>query len=748
MRRHSHRFFEEAIANICGQQRGKPPSSSAGAPFHAKVSALLRTLHGLGPSHAPNTDMYTYFVCALCRRGQLREAFVVLRRMQQVGVRPNEVTYTAVLAACARRGETREAEELLGLMQEEGLRPDTVTYSALVKAYAVRGDARGARKALRTMQKEGVRPNEVTYGALIEAEARAGNFKGAQQAFDDIEKTLGLRPNAIHYANLISAYARARRVGDVMRVFDSMRTNVDPSTGKHGGRGNAAGSLMWGYTQAIKALVEVSLFSEAEALLSEMIALPETRPRHGAVVDSKPGSARTTEGSGQQARNEKSCRIAYTIVCDGYSRTGAVTDVLRLVNEMRACGIDPDLITYTTLVRAFCKANHVDRALRLIERMRRGGDRRADGAACIAKAPHVRGVSPGGSGAEDDEWIAGEQTVLDGIGPSVRPNQLTYSCVLMSLAEMGRPHDAEGVMKMMAEDGLSPDVMTYNSLLSAYCKVGMFVRARVILEEMHQAGVRPNVASFSTLIASYCSWEMFDEAIDVLEIMEDRFNTMPTLVIYSLLINEMRRMGRFNMAITEFHKMTLAGVEADVYAYNTVMDCYSKLGSLEGANGILDRMVKNGVRPNTVTMNILVGCTVRHADGTDRASVSPSQKSERSPPGVPDEHARFDEAGSPSREGKGSGVPRPPASSRSSSSVCSCDAAGALVDKMRSEYQCEPDTITYNHLLSCYGSTGKISKGQALLLDVQRQQRLQRKGAAPLMDDNTASIVAKYFAEG
>jgi len=67
---------------------------------------------------------------------------------------------------------------------------------------------------------------------------------------------------------------------------------------------------------------------------------------------------------------------------------------------------------------------------------------------------------------------------------------------------------------------------------------------------------------------------------------------------------------------------------------------------------------------------------------------------------------------------------------------------------MRSEYQCEPDTITYNHLLSCYGSTGKISEGQALLLDVQRQQRLQRKGAVPLMDDKTASIVAKYFAEG
>ena len=683
--RRGRRFFEDAVANICSQQRGRLPArDGAGAPFHDKVAALLRALHALGPGLAPNTEMYTSFVCALCRRGQLREAFVVLRRMQEAGVLPNEVTYTAVLAALARRGETREAEELLGLMQGEGLRPDTVTYSALVKAYAVRGDARGARKVLRTMREEGVPPNEVTYGALIEAEARAGDCAGAQRAFDEIEGALGARPNAVHHANLIGAYAKAGRVDGVMRAFDSMRAG-EAGAGA-GARGRAG--LMWGYTQAIKALVEASLFAEAEALLREMLAPPPAAP-----------GAAARPPRGRDAGSERSCRIAYTIVCDGHSRAGAVGDVLRLVNEMREAGIAPDLITYTTLVRALCKADHVDRALRLIERMRRGG------AARPAGAPPAGPGAPGAGPAAGD-WLEGEEAALAGVGPDARPNQLTYSCVLMRLAEMGRPHDAEDVMKMMAEDGLSPDVVTFNALLSAYCKVGMFVRARVILEEMREAGVRPNVASFSTLIASYCAWEMFEEAIDVLEVMEDRFSTMPTLVVYSLLINEMRRMGRFNLAITEFHKMTLAGVEADVYAYNTVMDCYSKLGSLEGARGVLDRMIGNGVRPNTVTMNILVGCTVRHGEGA---------------------------------AGRGPGRAAAPA-------ACPCDAAGALVERMRAEHRCEPDTITYNHLLSCYGAAGKLGEGRALLDEIRRRQTRRREGARPLTDGKTASIVAKYFA--
>ena len=60
---------------------------------------------------------------------------------------------------------------------------------------------------------------------------------------------------------------------------------------------------------------------------------------------------------------------SFNILCNGYARAGRADRAVRLLLEMRRAGCAPDVITYTTLVKAASEAGQLERARELAREM-------------------------------------------------------------------------------------------------------------------------------------------------------------------------------------------------------------------------------------------------------------------------------------------------------------------------------------------------------------------------------------------
>lgn len=50
------------------------------------------------------------------------------------------------------------------------------------------------------------------------------------------------------------------------------------------------------------------------------------------------------------------------------------------------------------------------------------------------------------------------------------PSKHRYNNLMLCYAKMGKPNEAESVLREMVEKGLEPDVVTYTTLIDAYKK--------------------------------------------------------------------------------------------------------------------------------------------------------------------------------------------------------------------------------------------------------------------------------------
>ena len=653
--------------------------SSKQSRFFEKAVVFLESLHHEGIH--PDVHMYTQLVSTLCRQGNVRFALSVIEMMQRHDITPNEFTFTCVVAACGRQGNLRKAKELLSQMKVDGMTPDVVTYTALIQAHAKQGDIQGCLDLFSTMENEGVRPNVVTFTSLIVAYTNANMIQEASNLFDNMVSKHGVRPNTFTYIHMMSAYGKARNVEMVLKIFQEMKErSKDPRFDV------SVNNVVYG--NVLKALIEGNDLEEAERLLLDMCTLGKKKALNDACM-------RQIDGDSVPSANA----ISFTILCDAYGRLGRSDKIEYLISIMQELGIQADVVTYSTLVRAYCKQKDLDSAMEVINRMK-----------TVA--------------AEGNKFSQDSSKIVP-----VYPNQLTYNIILNTLSEMGRPDEAEGIVRMMSRDGVKPDVITYNTIVGAYSNVGMFVKARAVIEEMLHSGIIPDVATFATLMVAYCRWDMFEDATQLIELMEDHYRTTPTRFIYTLLINELRSKGRYSLAITEFYKMTLAGIEPDIWIYNMLIDCYSKLGSIEDIYGVIERMAKNGVSPNHVTLNSLIGCIVSgfiELSGRDSFSKS-----------------------------------KTPTSSKTLDCSC-CETAWDTVQQFSTKYGIKPDATTFNYILTCFGKGGNIESGKKVISSLNELIQQERSTAAfdqnavkklrpkykqerSVSDLNTRNIISKYY---
>uniref|UniRef100_A0A5B7BNC4 CBS domain-containing protein n=1 Tax=Davidia involucrata TaxID=16924 RepID=A0A5B7BNC4_DAVIN len=177
--------------------------------------------------------------------------------------------------------------------------------------------------------------NTIVMNAVMRACVHCGDVDSAIRVFDEMWKPGSCGVDDVTYGTLLKGLGDARRIDEAFQLLESVE------------QGNAVGSpklsapLIYGL---LNALIETGDLRRANGLLA----------RYGFVL----------HGGGSPSI------LVYNLLMKGYTSTGFPQAALGVHDEILRQGLNPDRLTYNTLIFACVKAEKFDAAMQFFEEMK------------------------------------------------------------------------------------------------------------------------------------------------------------------------------------------------------------------------------------------------------------------------------------------------------------------------------------------------------------------------------------------
>jgi pentatricopeptide repeat protein len=328
------------------------------------------------------------------RKRGVDEAWNALEEMQAQGVPTDKYTISRLLMKTVGDGRSRmntaRVYRGIGLVEKFiDIQPkdvDEVLLNALLDTCCRLKDLARLESTVQRMRDLKVTPSPVTLGILVKTYGQAGDIQKVLQVWDEMESQRG-QANAVTYGCMIDACVKCNRLDKAIEIFAGMR-----ESGKH------RNTIL--YTTMIKGYGLEKNLSSALALFREM-------PQENVSYNT----------------------ITYNSIIDACVKGGDLATAESLLHEIisPASSLEPDLITFSTLLKGYCHAGELDKALQLAETIK------------------IRGL-------HCDELVY--NTLMDGC---VKANDVTAGV---------------GLFEEMIHAGMRPSTITHSILARLYQRAG------------------------------------------------------------------------------------------------------------------------------------------------------------------------------------------------------------------------------------------------------------------------------------
>jgi pentatricopeptide repeat protein len=200
--------------------------------------------------------------------------------------------------------------------------------------------------------------------------------------------------------------------------------------------------------------------------------------------------------------------VTYNALVDACARCQQMTHVPGILEDMLKLGLQPNLITYSTIAKGYCQENKFDQALEVVNNMKATTAFRPDEVlynslldGCARKGLYDRGMTLFAEMQEE----------------GVRPSNFTLS-VLVKLSSRGKGLEATFTLveQLKAQFGLRPNTFVYSNLVHACVTHKDFHRAVQVLDQMLRERVKPDTRIYTLLIENSLKCGNYLLTIDLL----------------------------------------------------------------------------------------------------------------------------------------------------------------------------------------------------------------------------------------
>jgi pentatricopeptide repeat protein len=291
--------------------------------------------------------------------------------------------------------------------------------------------------------------------------------------------------------------------------------------------------------------------------------------------------------------------VAYSILLKGYGRLGDLQQVDRTMTYAKENGIEPDTVMLNSLMDAYINCNSIEKALVVFDHMKKGADNHNNN--YDSPRPNRRSYNTilkglANSGALEKSLALSEEMKTYRMWDAVTTNTLVHAAVVTGDFALAEDILTEHTVQLTSSSSTTsdhrkqghPNVEAYTELLDSYAKNGQLDQALYILQLMRKREVEPNEITYTCLVGGLGRHKKVDQAKKILEFMTAN-GFRPKAVTYNALISGLVGMSEKGQQPQE--EMSLdSGMDTNVD---------------EGIKLLRD-MMQLGVRPNAVTLSVLV----------------------------------------------------------------------------------------------------------------------------------------------
>uniref|UniRef100_A0A0A0KFM9 Pentatricopeptide repeat-containing protein-mitochondrial domain-containing protein n=1 Tax=Cucumis sativus TaxID=3659 RepID=A0A0A0KFM9_CUCSA len=295
---------------------------------YERARAVFNTMMRDGPS--PTVISINGLLQALIADNRLKELYVVVQELQDMGFKISKSSVLLMLDAFARDGNIFEVKKIYHGMIAAGYLPTMHLYRSMIELLCKGKRVRDVEAMLSEMEETGFRPDLSILNSVIKLYVGVEDFRNASRVYHLILET-GLTPDEDTYNSLIIMYCRDCRPEEGLSLMHEMkRRGMEP--------------VLDTYKSLISALSKRQLVEEAEELFEEL------------------------RGSGY-----KLDRFFYHVMMKMFRNTGNHLKAESLLVMMKESGIDPTVATMHLLMVSYGSSGHPKEAEKVLNDLKATG---------------------------------------------------------------------------------------------------------------------------------------------------------------------------------------------------------------------------------------------------------------------------------------------------------------------------------------------------------------------------------------
>jgi pentatricopeptide repeat protein len=172
----------------------------------------------------------------------------------------------------------------------------------------------------------------------------------------------------------------------------------------------------------------------------------------------------------------------------------------------------------------------------------------------------------------------------------VQPNPVTFVGVVNACASLVALEEGRCAHEQIIQSGCESDVSVGNSLIDMYGKCGSMEDARRVFNEMPSR----NVVSWTTIIFGYVKSGQGQKALELFQQMQQE-GVKPNLVTFVGVLNACASVLALEEGRRAHEQIIQNGWESDVSIGSSLVDMYTKCGSMEDAWAVFNKMPSRDV---------------------------------------------------------------------------------------------------------------------------------------------------------
>jgi len=299
--------------------------------------------------------------------------------------------------------------------------------------------------------------------------------------------------------------------------------------------------------------------------------------------------------------NIKPSSLTYSILIDTKGQSRDIDGMEKIVDRMKAQGIEPDIKTQAVLVRHYISAGLQDKAETLLKEME-------------------------GENLKQDRWryrillpLYANLGKVDEVGRiwkvcETYPRRDECLVAIEAWGKLNKVNEAENVFETMIKKWkLSSKIGSV--LLKVYANHKMVMKGKDLIKRMGDSGCRIGPLTWDAIVKLYVQAGEVEKADSVLHRASQHNQMKPIFSTYLTILQQYANRGDIHNSEKIFFRMKQAYYPSRPKAYQVLMNAY--INAKVPAYGIRDRLKADGILPNKTLASQLV-----QVDGFRKISVS------------------------------------------------------------------------------------------------------------------------------